>query len=106
MLILDSEEKSIADTIKRLKEEAGSHSPSVFTLTNELPALKIKVDACFLSNPYATDLFIKYLEDDVIKNNKLRDILEFYPSQNKVIAGTLSKNLNIPTENILWVMVP
>jgi len=100
MLILDSEEKSIADTIKRLKEEAGSHSPSVFTLTNELPALKIKVDACFLSNPYATDLFIKYLEDDVIKNNKLRDILEFYPSQNKVIAGTLSKNLNIPTENI------
>lgn len=100
MIILTPEERAIADTIKRLKDEAGSHSPSVFTLSNELPALKMKVDACFLSNPYATDLFLEYLENDLIKNRKLRDILEFYPSQNKVIASILSKNLNIPPQNI------
>lgn len=100
MLTLTPEEKSIATTIKRLKDEAGSHSPSVFTLCNELPSLEMKVDACFLSNPYATDLFLKYLEEDLIRNNKLRDILEFYPSQNKVIAKILSKQLNIQPKHI------
>jgi len=37
MLVLNREEKAIAATIKRLKDEAGSHSPSVFTLSKELP---------------------------------------------------------------------
>jgi len=101
MLVLNREEKAIAATIKRLKDEAGSHSPSVFTLSKELPSLKMKVDACFLSNPYATDLFLRYLEDDIITKNKLRNILEFYPSQNKVIAEILSKHLRIPSDFII-----
>jgi histidinol-phosphate/aromatic aminotransferase/cobyric acid decarboxylase-like protein len=101
MLVLNREEKAIAATIKRLKDEAGSHSPSVFTLSKELPSLKMKVDACFLSNPYATDLFLRYLEDDIIIKNKLRNILEFYPSQNKVIAEILSKHLRIPSDFII-----
>ena len=46
--------------LRLLKEEAGSHSPSIFTIKEAIPELKVKVDACFLSNPYATDLFLEY----------------------------------------------
>ena len=46
--------------LRLLKKEAGSHSPSLFTIKEAIPDLEVKVDACFLSNPYATDLFIEY----------------------------------------------
>jgi hypothetical protein len=71
MIILNDEENAIVETIKNLKAQAGSHSPSIFTLLKEIPSLKVKVDACFLSNPYATDLFLKYFEDDIIKKADL-----------------------------------
>ena len=44
-----------------IKEAAGSHSPSITTLLDQIPELKVDIDACFLSNPYATDLFMSYL---------------------------------------------
>ncbi|PSN13010.1 aminotransferase [filamentous cyanobacterium CCT1] len=100
MLTLSPEEKSIAAAIKQLKDEAGSHSPSLSTLSSKLPDLNIKVDACFLSNPYATDLFLKYLENDLIKGNRLRNVLEFYPSQNRMIAEKLSETLNVSSKRI------
>jgi len=49
-----------------------------------IPELRLRVDACFLSNPYATDLFLDYLHREVIRTGKLRRLLEFYPSQNRV----------------------
>lgn len=87
-------------SILALKAESGTHSPSIATITEVLPDLKFEVDACFLSNPYATDLFISYLEREIIQTNKFRDLLEFYPSQNGVIAKKLSKVLNIDSDNI------
>lgn len=86
---------------KDLKNKAGSHSPSIALIRRILPDLEIKVDACFLSNPYATDLFYNYFQRDLIDSNKLRDVLEYYPSQNKNIAEFLSKVINISSENIL-----
>ena len=83
-----------------LKLTSGSHSPSVITLKETIPEIEIKVDACFLSNPYATDLFIKYLNDDLKSNLSLREILEFYPSTNEVISNQLSKILDVNKENI------
>ena len=59
MITLAGEEKATADAIKQLYYQAGSHSPSIFTIVEGLPQLKIKVDACFLSNPYATDLVLE-----------------------------------------------
>ena len=63
-----------------------------------IPELRLRVDACFLSNPYATDLFLEYLHREVIRTGKLRKLLEFYPSQNRVIAGKLSGALGVPPE--------
>jgi len=100
MIKLTVEEQSVASKIRQLKEAAGSHSPSIFTIAEELPELDIKVDACFLSNPYATDLFEKYLKKDLIETEKLRDVLEFYPSQNDVIAEVIGKSINVGKENI------
>ena len=86
--------------IAEIKSEAGTHSPSLFTLLDRIPEIKIEVDACFLSNPYATDLFVSRLEKDLIKTGKLRDVLEFYPSQNNHIASILSKAINIPADQL------
>lgn len=93
-------EEVIRERIIALKKEAGTHSPSIQTLTELIPGLNIKVDACFLSNPYATELYMDYFKSDVLDQGKLRDLLEFYPSQNSVIAGLVSKAINIDSNKI------
>jgi histidinol-phosphate/aromatic aminotransferase/cobyric acid decarboxylase-like protein len=95
-----NQEKDIAQQIKRLKEEAGSHSPSIYTIAEKLPELNITVDACFLSNPYATELFFQYFTKELIDTGKIKGVLEYYPSQNQTIAGVLSKHLNVSPKNI------
>src|SRR5688572_25744901 len=93
-------ELELRDKFIRLKNEAGSHSPSIFTFKQKLPELDIKVDACFLSNPYATDLFLDYFTREVINTGKIRELLEFYPSQNNVISELLADFLKVPKENL------
>jgi len=100
MLKLNNKERSISDQINSLKALAGSHSPSLQNICNIIPEIDLKVDACFLSNPYATDLFISFLEKELIKTSKLREVLEFYPSQNAVIAGYISEVIKIDKKNI------
>ena len=100
MIQLNENERAIAAHLKQLKDPAGTHSPSIFTLAEKIPDLHIKIDACFLSNPYATDLFLDYLKRELIDTGKMRDILEFYPSQNAVIAEILASCLHISPENI------
>ena len=80
----------IADQLAKLKAEAGSHSPSLLTLREQLPDLEIGVDACFISNPYATKLFLDHLQRELIDTGAIRDVLEFYPSQNQIIASLLA----------------
>ncbi len=100
MIELTSEEKLLAEKFDKLKQEAGSHSPSIFTFKQKLPELDIKVDACFLSNPYATDLFLSYFKREVMDTGKIRELLEFYPSQNNVIAELLGEFLKVKPERI------
>ncbi len=100
MILLNQKEQEIASKIKKLKDEAGTHSPSIFTIAEKIPELNIHVDACFLSNPYATELFFTYLKRDLVDSRKMRDVLEFYPSQNSVIAEILSECLNVSSKNI------
>jgi histidinol-phosphate/aromatic aminotransferase/cobyric acid decarboxylase-like protein len=95
-----TEQQVIFQKALTLKSESGSHSPSIATLMKEIPEIRIEVDACFLSNPYATDLFMKYLDQDLIKTNKLREILEFYPPQNYDISRYVSKAIGVEEHNI------
>ncbi|MDO4674676.1 histidinol-phosphate transaminase [Campylobacter sp.] len=100
MIKLDEHELIIANTIHRLKKEARSHSPGIFTLLEKLPELHLSVDACFLSNPYATELFLRILSEEVLKTQKLRAFLEFYPSQNQAIAQNIAPFIGIEEKNI------
>ena len=84
----------------QLKENSGSHSPSINTILKEIPEIKMNVDACFLSNPYATKLFLDYLHEDLIKTGEINRVLEFYPSQNHIIAKSISKSINVNYKNI------
>jgi histidinol-phosphate/aromatic aminotransferase/cobyric acid decarboxylase-like protein len=79
-----------------LKNEAGSHSPSIFKLLKEFPEVSIKVDACFLCNPYAFDLFYSELE-----KTDLKKYIKFYPPQNHEVAENIAKFRGLPKERIL-----
>lgn len=86
--------------IKELKGLSGTHSPSIDTLLKECSNLTIDVDACFLSNPYATELFMDFMRKELIETNKFRDVLEYYPPQNRDVARTISQSINVDAENI------
>lgn len=98
---LTKKELKIAKRISELKNFSGSHSPSLITLVQKIPEIKIKIDACFLSNPYATDVFFGQLQQDLIKNKKLKDFLEYYPSQNEIISEKLASILKFNPERII-----
>jgi histidinol-phosphate/aromatic aminotransferase/cobyric acid decarboxylase-like protein len=99
-MTIKSTEEEFLNTFQALKAESGTHSPSLTDLLDKCNYLKIKIDACFLSNPYATDLFFEYLNKQVIQTGELRNILEFYPSQNRSIAKVLSNQIKIDSRNI------
>lgn len=100
MIKFTNDELQVVKKIEKLKDEAGSHSPSFFTFKQKLPEVDIKVDACFLSNPYATDLFIEYFNKEILHTGNIRELLESYPSQNSVIAEILAEFLRIDSKNI------
>jgi histidinol-phosphate/aromatic aminotransferase/cobyric acid decarboxylase-like protein len=100
MTLFTPSEQHLANQILKLKQEAGSHSPSIFTFKQKLPELDIKVDACFLSNPYATELFLEYFNHEIVETGKIRDLLEWYPSQNAVIAEILADFLKLKPKHI------
>lgn len=93
-------ERELAGRLAALKGESGSHSPSLATIEERIPELTIRVDACFLSNPYATDLFVERMTSDLVDTGKLRKVLEFYPSQNPHVALQLEPIIGVPREQI------
>jgi histidinol-phosphate/aromatic aminotransferase/cobyric acid decarboxylase-like protein len=101
MIELNKNEKVFFNEFRALKEKSGSHSPSILSLMDKISGGKgIEVDACFLSNPYATELFIEFFENELISTKKLHHIIEAYPPQNREIAHYLSKSIKVPEDNI------
>ena len=91
---------NVIEKYRKLKLAAGSHQPSIESIKTQIPELKIIVDACFLSNPYATELFIDYFTKELIETKKINKIVEFYPSQNNAIAKILSESINVESSRI------
>ena len=87
--------KEITQKYRDLKNQSGSHSPSLSNIKEKIAEIKIKVDACFLSNPYATELFLEYFKKEMIDTGEINALLEFYPSQNNIIAGYVENILGI-----------
>jgi histidinol-phosphate/aromatic aminotransferase/cobyric acid decarboxylase-like protein len=97
---LTAPERDALRILAEAKAESGSHSPSLFTLGDRIPGLTVNVDACFLSNPYATDLFIDRLTTDLIETGAMRKVLESYPSPNRLIAELLEPTLAVDRSQI------
>ena len=87
--------------LKDLKEQNGTHSLSINSIIELMPEIQCNIDACFLSNPYATDLFMSRMKEDLIVNGELKKYLELYPQQNKFVAKKISNYIKVPSKNIL-----
>lgn len=95
-----SQIKEFEHRFNSIKNSSGTHSPSMATLQDEFSDFKLNVDACFLSNPYATDLVMKYIDKELLQAGNLRKTLEYYPSQQNVLSKFLSKYLDVNSKNI------
>ena len=93
---ISTQERALMENLDRLSLNSGSHSPSLATMQQALPEIHIDIDACFLSNPLATELFWTYFNTDVLNDQQLfKRMLEAYPSQNRVIAEQLSSTIGV-----------
>jgi histidinol-phosphate/aromatic aminotransferase/cobyric acid decarboxylase-like protein len=88
----------VAAALARLRRAAGTHSPSVAELERALPGV-VRVDACFLSNPYATDLVLRRLRE--LDPGRIERIVSHYPSQSGAIASVLAPTLAVPADQLV-----
>jgi histidinol-phosphate/aromatic aminotransferase/cobyric acid decarboxylase-like protein len=83
--------------LARLKAASGSHSPSVAEIEEALPGV-VKIDACFLSNPYATDEVTRRLR--ALPAARLERIVAHYPSQNASVAARLARHIGVDADSL------
>ena len=57
--------------------------------------VKMKHDFCYLSNPHATELFLRYFRKDFRNEERLRRVVEYYPSQNCALAEKIAAFLAV-----------
>jgi histidinol-phosphate/aromatic aminotransferase/cobyric acid decarboxylase-like protein len=88
----------VADALRALKARSGSHSPSVAELEHALPGV-VRVDACFLSNPYATDAVMRRLR--ALAPRRLERMVGHYPSQSGAIASVLAPALGVAADQLV-----
>jgi histidinol-phosphate/aromatic aminotransferase/cobyric acid decarboxylase-like protein len=98
--MLNNKEKEFHNAFYKLKESSGTHSPSITSILKELGISQVEVDACFLSNPYATELFLEYFEAEIIQKKLIKGLFEAYPPQNVEVAMGLAELIKVPYQNI------
>lgn len=91
----------LKEIYEKLKSVSGSHSPSIETISEYIGYNPVKIDACFLSNPYATDLFFTYFKKLLETKSDFRKQIEFYPPVNRIISKRISRVIDVPAENII-----
>ena len=96
---LTEQERKVARALAIVKKKSGSHSPSPAMLKG-LGGVKITQDFCYLSNPHATELFLKYFHNEMSGRERLRAAVERYPSQNSSLAGQLELAAGVGAKNI------
>lgn len=88
----------ILDELVSLKENSGNHSPSLLEIKKIIGHDPVKIDACFLSNPYATKLI--YDSEILNKINKnFFKLVESYPPNQEYIINRISKIEGIDPQN-------
>jgi len=89
--------KELISNLVSLKSKSGNHSPSLKEIEKIVGKDCIKIDACFLSNPYATDLIYKHKFLEKINSNFIK-LIESYPPNQDFLLKKLSKIENISSK--------
>ena len=92
--------KKAKEKYYELKNKSGSHSPSALLIQKEIPEVNLTIDCCFLSNPYATEAFMKRLKSAISNEKWLYSQIESYPAQNAQIAEDVARSTGVKVENI------
>jgi histidinol-phosphate/aromatic aminotransferase/cobyric acid decarboxylase-like protein len=92
-----ADERSVAAVLSLLKADSGSHSPSVAAIERAMPGL-VKIDACFLSNPYAADEVVRRMR--AISPQTLDRMVSHYPSQGCAIAEMLAPSVGVSPDQL------
>ena len=96
LIKISPKEHETLTKFEQLSAGSGSHSPSLETIRHAIPEISVDVDACYLSNPLATDLFWTHFNADILADpNLFKRMLEAYPSQNNAIAERLSPTIGV-----------
>jgi histidinol-phosphate/aromatic aminotransferase/cobyric acid decarboxylase-like protein len=90
--------RDVTSILRQLKAASGSHSPSVGQVERALPGL-VQVDACFLSNPYATAEVLRRFR--TIPDQALEKMFSHYPTQSTALAAGLAPHVGVAPGNLL-----
>jgi histidinol-phosphate/aromatic aminotransferase/cobyric acid decarboxylase-like protein len=90
--------RGVGEALRLLKAGSGSHSPSVADVERAIPGL-VEIDACFLSNPYATDEAMRRLRR--ISSQTLERMVSHYPSQGAAVAEVLAPTVGVRSDQLL-----
>ena len=94
------DDQRIIDRLVELKRESGNHSPSLVEIKNIVGRDPVEIDACFLSNPYATNLIYESnLIQDISKN--FFKMVESYPPNQAYVLSHLEKIEGINPQNTI-----
>lgn len=83
-----------------LKEKAGNHSPSLVEINKIIGRDPVEIDACFLSNPYATDLIYNSGILEEINKNFFK-MVESYPPNQGYILHLLNSIEGVNVDNAI-----
>jgi histidinol-phosphate/aromatic aminotransferase/cobyric acid decarboxylase-like protein len=92
------DEQAVGEALRALKAGSGTHSPSVGEIERALGGL-VEVDACFLSNPYATDVAMRRLR--AVSPAALERMVSHYPSQGGALGALLARHAGVPSEQLV-----
>jgi histidinol-phosphate/aromatic aminotransferase/cobyric acid decarboxylase-like protein len=92
------DKSSVLDKLVSLKKKSGNHSPSLSEIQAIVGKDPVEIDACFLSNPYATKLIYESGIIDEINDNFFK-LVESYPPNQDYILKKISKIEGVSVEN-------
>ena len=90
--------RDILNQLVMLKQKAGNHSPSLVEISKIIGRDPVEIDACFLSNPYATKLIYESGILDQINNNFFK-LVESYPPNQSYILDLINKIDGVDVNN-------
>ena len=82
-----------------IKRAAGGHSPSIATMRAGL-GFEPRIDACYLSNPCATDIVAGVLRERILGDG-LSDLVDRYPSQSWDLRPYLTNVADVSPDRLV-----